>query len=99
VGALESAPITCFLCWLCLALTNVRTPPPPPPPPRVCSRRLQLEDEAKKEKERKRRKLYDAKKAKKKEQWTWELRQKTGVFGFEALYKVQIVVWLTHCTS
>jgi hypothetical protein len=47
-----------------------------------------LERERQVDKLKKKRKGYEAKKAKKAEEVTWELRQKTGVFGFSALYKV-----------
>lgn len=40
------------------------------------------------DKDRKRQKAYAAKKAKKREEWERQLREKTGVAGFEVLYEI-----------
>jgi len=44
--------------------------------------------EALKDKQRKREKFYAKKKAKRQDEWEWELRRKTGNYGYKVLYKV-----------
>ena len=47
-----------------------------------------IEGQIEADKQRKRAKQYAAKKAKKREQWSAELRAKTGVDGFQVLYEI-----------